>query len=156
VKPHLHVFKLLTERLKSLGFTRRGTSWWEIRRDGIWQRIHVHKFTFADSFRVHTAIHVAGIEDEARWFNGPNSHDGWFEEKNFGISIRRYDFHFHDSAESQVACANQLADYIERCVIPWFNKWSDANTLSSSRNSPLKEAARNHLKNSFSVPLGGP
>ena len=144
--PHQQVFKLLTNRLRPLGFERRRSTWWQIRDGRLWLRIHIHKFTFANSFRVHTALHVAGFEDEAVFFNGPTSHDGWFEERKFGFPVRRYDFNFQDNPESLTKCADELGDYVTRCVMPWFKKWSFEQKLLTASDSPLRDDTKECLK----------
>jgi hypothetical protein len=146
MKPHQRVFALLTKELKPLGFERRRTSWWQTRHGRTWHRIHIHKFTFTDSFRVHAAIHVTDLEDDAGSLNGPHSHDGWFEVRKLGFPIQCYDFGFRDSPESIAHCVQQLRGYIERCVLPWFEQWHDEDRLISHKNSPLRENARSWLR----------
>jgi hypothetical protein len=146
MKPHLQVFKILTERLKPLGFTKRGTSWWQRQSDLVWQRIHIHKFTFTENFRVHAAIHVFGSEDRAPSLNGIHSHDGWHEKKFVGVPVKRYDFAFQDNPESIRKSANELGDYIEDFVIPWFEKWKDEQLLLTDNKSPLHEQQKEFLR----------
>ncbi len=145
MKAYARVFSLLSERLVSLGFTRRGTAWWQLRNGRVWRRIHIHKFRAGDYFRVHAALHAVGLEDAAPWLNGPMSHDGWFEQKKDGM--RRYDFSFEDSAESLTACADELRGYIGDYVIPWFDSWLDEAKLVESPDSPLTSEAKAYLKN---------
>lgn len=146
MKTYQRVFKEVTSRLAPLGFEQHGTTWWQSRVGRIWRRIHVHKFRAGDYFRVHAALHAVGIEDEAPWLNGPHSFDGWFEEKKLGLRIRKYDFHFHDSAESIGRCADELRDYISRIVVPWFDRWSDEQKLIEAVDSPLTAEAKTFLK----------
>jgi len=73
------------------------------------------------------------------------SHDGWFEEKK--IRMRRYEFSFEDSAESQTVCADELCGYIRDCVIPRFDSWQDEAKLVESPDSPLTSEAKAYLKN---------
>jgi hypothetical protein len=144
MKAYEQVFSLLTKRLASLGFERRGSSWLQIQRGRIWRRIHIHKFRAGDYFRVHAALHAVGFEDEAPWLNGPMSHDGWFEEAKGGM--RRYDFSFEDTAESLSACADELRAYIEDCVMPWFDSWGEERELLEAPNSPLTAEAKAFLR----------
>jgi hypothetical protein len=141
VKAYQQIFKSLTKRLAPLGFERRGSSWWQRRNGYLWQRIHIHKFSYTESFRVHAAVHVTGLEDEAVWLNGMTSHDGWFEEN--GV---RYNFDFVEAAESLERTVNELSVFVEHCVVPWFSKWTDAKTLIESAQSPLTEEAKVYLK----------
>ena len=145
MKLHLQVFKCLSERLKPFSFTKRSTSWWQRKHNLIWQRIHIHKFTFANSFRVHSTIHVAGVEDEAVSLTGMHSNDGWFVRRRMGIPVRRYNFNFTDSTQSVTECGAELGDYIEECVIPWFDEWADEEVLVSNRKSPLHEPQKRFL-----------
>ena len=157
MKPHLQVFKRLTERLKLLRFTKRGTSWWQRKHGSLWQRVHIHKFTFAESFRVHSTIHIAGVEDEACSLTGIHSFDGWFERKRLGIPVRRFKFEYDDSPESISKCAVELSDYIEQCVIPWFEEWEDEKTLLTSSKSPLHDPQKQFLKElKFTTSLAHP
>ena len=146
MKTYKRVLNELNLRLKLLGFARRGSSWWQKQDGRVFHRIHIHKFSYGDFFRVHSAIHAIGIEDAAPWLNGPASRDGWYEDKRFGIPIRRYEFLFDDSTESIAKCADEIRDYIEKCAIPWFQEWKDENKLIESEESPLTKEAKVFLR----------
>jgi uncharacterized protein DUF4304 len=138
----------LTKSLKPLGFKRRKTSWWQIRSGRLWHRLHIHKFSHGNSFRVHAAIHACDFEDDAPWLNGPSSHDGWYEIKISDSTSRRFIFRFQNTPEDLKRCADELRDYIKICVLPWFNKWENENALLTESGSPLTAEAKEFFRNS--------
>ncbi len=145
MKPHHVIFKAYTAKVAQLGFARLRTAWWERKRGVLFQRIHIHKFTFTTSFRVHAAVHLVGFEEDAVWLNGLSSHDGWFEQRRLGIAIRRYCFDFTESSSSWEPCADELFHFTGDILVPWFEKWEDTSVLQTDPKSPLHERQRAYL-----------
>jgi hypothetical protein len=137
MKPHHEIFKLFTKQVERLGFSKLKTSWWERRGDVLLQKIHIHKFTFTTNFRVHAAVHLVGFEKDLCWLNGMHSHDGWFEKQVMGLPIGRYNFDYGESPASWQPAADNLFMFTKDVLVPWFEKWSDIERLTSDANSPL-------------------
>lgn len=145
MKPHHAIFKLYTEKISPLGFTRLRTAWWQRQRGVLFQRIHIHKYTFTSGFRVHTALHVVGFEEDAVWLNGLLADGSGVIGAGSEQPIRVYSFRFTESSSSWQLCAEELFDFTRDILIPWFDKWTDISTLQTDPNSPLHERQRAYL-----------
>ena len=145
MKPHQEIFKLFTKQIATLGFSKLKTNWWERRSDVILQKIHIHKFTFTTSFRVHAAIHLVGFEKDISELNGMHSQDGWFEKRVMGLPVGRYSFDYGESSASWQPAADNLFAFTKDVLLPWFNKWSDIERLTSEPDSPLNEGHKAFL-----------
>lgn len=164
VKPHLSIYKMFTERVSSLGFARLKTAWWERRRDLVLQKIHLHKFSYTTSFRVHAAVHVLGYDEDVHWLNGMCSHDGWFEKRPMRMPFRRhdldaseqYDFDYTEESSSWRRSADSLFDFTKEVLIPWFDRWPDISRLLSDSASPLRDGQRAFLRREMSSKSNGP
>jgi hypothetical protein len=146
LKPHLVILKSFTEQLAPVGFSRLKTSWWERKSGLFYQRIHVHKFTFTTSFRVHAALHLAGLDEEAVSLNGIYSCDGWFERRILGLPVGRHSFDYTESPDTWQRSADTLFLFARDVLLPWFDEWSDAARLQEKPDSPLNEQQKNFLK----------
>jgi hypothetical protein len=145
VKPHHSIFKIYSDQVSALGFSRLKTAWWERRQDLILQKIHIHKFTFTTSFRVHAAIHLDGFNEDVHWLNGMSSYDGWFERGILRLPVQRYTFDYSESSSSWVACAESLLDFTREILVPWFDQWPDTSSLQADPDSPLHDEQRAFL-----------
>jgi hypothetical protein len=132
---------MYTERVVDLGYSSRKSSWWQRQHLLIWQRIHIHKFTYGNSFRVHAAIHLVGF-DPIGWLNGIHSYSGWYESPD----TRRYTFSFTESSSSWQPCVDDLYDYTRDVLIPWFDQWTEMERLINDRKSPLTEEQKLYIK----------
>jgi uncharacterized protein DUF4304 len=144
VKPHLTIYRMFTKKVSDLGFTQKKTAWWQRQRGLLLQGIHLHKFSYTTSFRVHAAIHLAEFEPDAPWLNGLSSYDGWYEEGDASVLRRsnppvaqRYSFDFTESSGSWQPCADELFAFTRDVLIPWFDRWADMERLLSDPHSPL-------------------
>ena len=138
MKPHHTIFRHYTAKVESLGFTRLGTAWWERTHGALLQRIHIHKFTFTTSFRVHAPIHLIGFEQDVHWLNGMSSQDGYFEHRVLGLPVRRYSFRFTESSSTWEPCADSLVRFTRDILIPWFDKWTDISALRTATCFPAR------------------
>ena len=145
MKPHHSIFKLYTERVASLGFGRLKTAWWERKAGILLQRIHIHKFTFTTSFRVHAAIHLDGFGGDVDWLNGMSSHDGWYERRLLGLPVSRYTFDYTESSSSWQPSADNLFEFTRDVLVPWFERWSEVSVLQARSDSPLHETQKSYL-----------
>jgi hypothetical protein len=136
---------MFTDKVAELGFTRERTAWWKRRRGAVIQGIHLHKFSFTTSLRVHAAIHLAGFDaPDAPWLNGMSSYDGWYEEGDTRVLrrtnspvARRYSFDYTESSGSWQPCAAELFAFTRDILISWFDRWGDMERLLKDANSPL-------------------
>ena len=146
---------MFTQRVAALEFLRLRTAWWERRRNLVIQRIHIHKFTFTTSFRVHAALHLVGFDKDIHWLNGMNSYDGWYEDRGNrsafrrsdppAPSARRYSFDYTKSSASWEPCADELFAFTRDILIPWFGRWTDKERLLKDAHSPLAQEQKTFL-----------
>jgi hypothetical protein len=129
----------------SLGFVRLKTAWWERKEGMLLQMIHIHKFTFTTSFRVHAANHLEGFDEDVHWLNGMSSHDGWYERHILGLPVRLYTFDYTESSSSWQPSADILFEFTRDILIPWIEKWSDVSVLQTRSDSPLNETQKSYL-----------
>ena len=151
MKPHHEIFKMFAKQVSPLGFTQLKTTWWERRKDLILQKIHIHKFSFTTSFRVHAALHLVGFGKDVDWLNGMSSHDGWYEKKIMGLPISRYDFKYTESSASWPHAADNLFEFTKEVLVPWFERWSDFDRLKSAADSPLDGEQKAFLAQSENI-----
>jgi hypothetical protein len=154
VKPHLAIYRMFTDKVDDLGFKRDRTSWWKRKSGALIQGIHLHKFSFTTSFRVHAAIHLADFDaPDAPWLNGMSSYDGWYEaprpsgpfQRSEPPVVRRYSFDYTESSGSWQPCADELFAFARDILIPWFDRWADVGRLLKDAHSPLTDDQRAFL-----------
>ena len=152
MKPHLAIYRMFTAKVAELGFAHSRTAWWQRQHDFLLQGIHLHKFSFTASFRVHAAIHLAEVERDSPSLNGMYSYDGWYEAGDRSVLrranrplARRYTFDFTESAASWQPCADELFAYTRDVLIPWFDRWASIERLLTDSHSPLTATQRTLL-----------
>lgn len=145
MKPHLSIYKMYSEQVLLLGFSRLSTAWWQRKKGLILQKIYIHKFSVTTNFRVHAAIHLVGFDQDAHWLNGIYSHDGGFDRHVPEFPFRRYNFNFAESQNTWQSSADNLLEFTKDILIPWFDKWSDINLLQKDPNSPLNDEQKRFL-----------
>lgn len=146
---------MFTDEVSDLGFTRDRTSWWKRTSGILVQAIHIHKFSFTTSFRVHSAIYLADFDaPDAPWLNGLSSYDGWYEtarpsgpfRRSDAPLARRYSFEYTESPGSWQPCADELFAYTRDILVPWFESWSHMDRLRYDAHSPLTRDQMTFLK----------
>ena len=145
MKSNFRIYKIYSERISPLGFSRLKTAWWQRKKGLVLQMIYIHKFSFTTNFRVHATIHIAGFEEDAHWLNGVCSPDGWYEPRFLGLPLRRIRFGYTESQSSWQSSADNLYKFTEEVIIPWFKKWQDIGSLLKDSNSPLDERQKAFL-----------
>lgn len=132
------VVRLLANKLKSLGFQRTKTSFFTRPNAHALEFVHIHKFTFAPSFRVHFGIRVRSDDSPSAHLNGPSS-DAIADPEI--PKRRRYNFDFGADEASWESCAEGML----QCVLiegsQWFSSMERPELLLSS-DSPLAPEAR--------------
>lgn len=136
------VARLLANKLKPLGFERTKTSFYTRPKPLVIEFVHLHKFSFEASFRVHFGVRVRTDDFPGAHLNGPSSDE--MRDSN-DHSLRRYDFSFGADPASLDACAEEIL----RCVLEegavWFASMESQERLLSP-SSPLTHEARTALQ----------
>jgi hypothetical protein len=145
------VLRLLATKLRTLGFQRTKSTFFTRSSQNLLEFVHVHKFSFAPSFRVHFGIRVRSEEFPAAHLNGTSS-DEIGDPASLGQ--RRYRFEFGTEEESWELCAQEMYKCAAAEGLHWFKSLSDTALLLSPA-SPLtakaKEALRVELQNPRNV-----
>jgi hypothetical protein len=145
------VLRLLAKKLRTFGFQRTKSTFFTRSSQHLLEFVHVHKFTFAPSFRVHFGLRVRSEDFPAAHLNGPSS-DEMIDPANPGQ--RRYRFEFGTGEESWELCAQEMYQCAAAEGLQWFKSMSDTAVLLSPA-SPLsakaKEALRLELQNPCNV-----
>ena len=129
------VRRRLARALRASGFERTKTSLF-IRPRPLWiEFIHLHKYSFGPSFRVHLGIRLLNDPFEAVALNGLDSHsEGWFI-LDYGAS-----------PESIVSCAEEIGRFCLQVGEPWFARWREPSQLLTSADSPLNDSEKGALE----------
>lgn len=154
MKPHHAIYRMFTTEVAELGFARDRTAWWKRTSGALVQGIHLHKFSFTTSFRVHSAIHLAEFDaPDAPWLNGMSSYDGWYESprpsgpfrRDEPPLARRYSFDYTKAPGTWQPVADELFAFTRDVLVPWFERWTDMKRLLTETNSPLTHGQRAFL-----------
>jgi len=132
------VARLLANKLKPLGFERTKTSIFTRSRPLIIEFVHIHKFSFEASFRVHFGVRVRTDNFPGAHLNGPSSDEMRDPEDQ---SRRRYTFSFGPDAASWNECAEEILQCVLQEGTAWFASMEDLERLLSP-SSPLTHEAR--------------
>lgn len=116
------VLRRLAKQLESAGFRRTKPTFFTRTSLPIIEFIHLHKFTFDSSFRVHMGLRVVNDPFVAIALNGPDS----------DAQRARYDLKYREDEESVDCCARNIADFVSAVAEPWFESWRDRRLLASS------------------------
>jgi len=142
------VLRLLARALKPLGFERTKPTFFT--RPGLFviEFVHVHKYTFAASFRIHFGVRVRSDEFPAAGLNGPCA-DGIPDPESPGL--RLHDFDFTPNELSWKSCADFMLQHIATEGLTWFASMTDPTSLLSE-GSPLTQNARLALRREIEFP----
>lgn len=136
------VARLLANKLKPLGFQRTKTSIYTRPNPLVLEFVHIHKFSFEPSFRVHFGIRVRTDDFPGAHLNGPSS-DEIRDPKD--PSRRRYRFSFEPDSASLEACAEEILQCVLAEGSTWFSSVDTPERLLSP-TSPLTPVARAALQ----------
>lgn len=85
-----------------------------IKKEGDWYLvIHLHKFSFAPAFRIHTALRHINDSFEAIALNGPDSD-----------VPKKYRIVFSDDLESLNKCVGEMMKFVHEVSFEWFKEMS--------------------------------
>jgi hypothetical protein len=126
------VLRRLAKQLEPAGFRRTKPTFFTRTSLPVIEFIHLHKFTFDSSFRVHMGLRVVNDPFVAIALNGPDS----------DAHRLRYDLRYHEDEESIDRCTQNIAAFMSVVARPWFESWRDRRLLACSSRSPLAAEAR--------------
>lgn len=132
------VARILAKKLRSLGFQRTKTSIFTRPQAHVLEFVHIHKFTFAPSFRVHFGVRVRTDEFPGAYLNGQSSDEIADPEVP---NRRRYDFNFDPEDSSFESCAEEIYQYVLAEGLAWFASVEKPEVLLSPK-SPLSPEAK--------------
>ncbi|NOU73735.1 hypothetical protein GC098_20315 [Paenibacillus sp. LMG 31458] len=119
--------KKLALSLKQFDFKRtKPTFYTRLKKDRI-EFLHLHKFSFDTSFRVHVGVRFLCDSFEAVALNGIDS--DFFRPE--------YNFVFGQDEESVYRCVSEMLRFIQSKGFKWFEDWSNHATLLNAENSPI-------------------
>ena len=142
------VLRLLAGMLKPFGFQRTKPTFFTRPGKYVIEFVHVHKYTFAASFRIHFGVRVRSDEFPAAGLNGPSS-DGIPDPESPGR--RLYDFDFTAEEVSWKRCADLMLECINNEGLSWFASMANPTALLSS-GSPLTQNAQMALQREMESP----
>jgi len=128
------VLRRLANILKKHDFIRTKPSFFVRERGPLIEFIHIHKFSFGPSFRLHVCLRV--INDPRDWvallgfdsdlYCRPNSPNG-----------KKYNFSYHVKNETIERCVVNIHEFINEVAEPWYEKWRNPVTHFSDPGSPF-------------------
>lgn len=136
------IMRQLAKHLASAGYRRSKPSFFTRPSLPIIEFVHIHKFTFVPSFRIHMGVRVVHDPFSAIALNGPTSDAYRGQHSPAGV---HYNFRYHDDQDSVDRCARNLAEFVFAVAEPWFQSCRNRGVLASSTESPLSAEARTAL-----------
>ena len=133
------VLRQLAKNLASAGFRRTKPTFFTRLSLPVIEFVHLHKFTFEPSFRIHLGIRVVNDPLSAVALNGATSDEYRGQNSPAGV---HYNFRFHEAQETLDRCASNVAEFISTIAEPWFQSCRNHEALASSPKSPLNAEAR--------------
>lgn len=95
-----------------------------VKNNGRWyQAVHIHKFSFTPSFRVHIVLRYSHDQFKEIALNGPTSD-----------TYKEYKTNFSDDSESITKCVAEIKRFIVDIGFQWFKK-----TLSLDKENIFKK-----------------
>jgi hypothetical protein len=142
------VLRLLAKKLKPLGFERTKPTFFTRSGQYVLEFVHVHKFTFGPTFRVHFGVRVRSDNFVAAHLNGPDS--GSIVDPAMP-GLRRYRFSFTPNEASWESCAEAMLECVSTEGLRWFASLANPTALLSSE-SPLSPSAISALQRELEEP----
>lgn len=116
------VLRQVARRLRGIGLVRTKSTFFTRSGQHVIEFLHVHKFSFAPSFRLHLGVRVISDVFDACELNGP---------------VGSHGFDYGPADDSVAACADRALDYVVTVAEPWFQSWRDLDRLLSAPDTPL-------------------
>ena len=143
------VLRFLEKKLKPLGFERTKPTFFTRSGPYVLEFVHVHKFTFGPTFRVHFGVRVRSDDFAAAHLNGPDS-DSIVDPTMPGL--RRYRFSFTPNEASWESCAEAMLECVSTDGLHWFASLANQTALLSSE-SQLSPSAISALQRELEEPF---
>ena len=137
------VLRRVAKHLRPHCFDRTKTTFFTEPHEHVIQFIHIHKFTFSPSFRVHVGIRVLNDLFPAAALNGPDS-DAYTRPNS--PNGKKYNLRFHKTDESVESCAENIVEWWVEVGVPWFEQFSSTDALLNAPNSPLQDESQARLR----------
>jgi hypothetical protein len=134
VSSHQKLLRNLPKLLSLLGFSKSTPIFYYRLNEYTIEFVHVHKFSFTSSYRIHFGIRVINDSFDAIHLNGPDSTK--YTTKKF-IFRKISSFNYNETPESIEECAHNIYLFCEKIGEPWFSQWRRPENLLSHKNSPL-------------------
>jgi hypothetical protein len=142
------VLRLLAGMLKPFGFQRTKPTFFTRPGTYVIEFVHVHKYTFAASFRVHFGVRVRSDEFPAAGLNGPCT-DGIPDPDAPGRRLHAFDFTADEVSWKR--CAELMLQCITNEGLSWFASIANPTALLSP-GSPLTRNAQLALQREVESP----
>ena len=126
------VLRLLAKRLRPLGFERTKPTFFVRPGNVLLEFVHIHKYSFGPSFRLHLGVRIRFDQFVAQALNGP-AFDGTPGANEPGAQGR---FNYRSDVETIAACAEAMAQTVETAGSHWFDTMSNPERLLSIYRSP--------------------
>lgn len=130
------VLRRAARLLVALGYNRTKPSFFTRERVHTIEFVHIHKFSYRPSFRVHVAIRVLNVDTDFIVLNGLSSDPYRPAERP---NDKSYDLSFGIDESSLETCAQNIFDFVRDVGEPWFLNWNDPDTLINRSTSPLDD-----------------
>lgn len=136
------VLRMLAKALAPLGFTRTKPSFFTRGSDLVVEFVHIHKYTFGPTFRIHFGVRVLNDAWPNVALNGPCV-DGILNSESSRYTAR---FEFAPDSTSMAECAQLMANVIRLQGEPWFTAMRPLEELLDSPESPLRTDGKAALR----------
>jgi hypothetical protein len=140
---HGKVLRRVAGLLAPLGFRRAKTTFFIHPQEWVIEFIHLHKYSFAPSYRVHLGIRVLNDVFPAQALNGLDSHAYTCAVSPNGSHYR---LEFGPDQASIQECSAEIRRWCSDVGSPWFNKFRDPHALLTGSASPLGENEKARLR----------
>ena len=140
---HRKVLGRVAKLLPKLGLERRKTTFFVCRQELVIEFVHLHKYFFAPSYRIHLGVRVLNDRFPAASLNGPDSHAYTCPDSPNGS---RYVLDFTSDDASIRRCSEKIHRWCAEVGMPWFCRYHDPHVLLSDAASPLAKEEKAWLE----------
>jgi len=140
------ILRRLAKQLKDNDFKRTKPTFYVREIGNLIEFIHIHKYSFSPSFRVHICVRVL---NDPRDFIALLGIDSAAYGKPDSPSGKKYNFSYHVADETIDRCVNNIYEFINEVAEPWYAKWHDNSALIHSVESPLPTEDKGALKSAI-------
>ncbi len=139
---HGKILRRVAKLLAPLGFRRAKVTFFVRRQKWVVEFIHLHKYRFGPSYRIHLGIRVLNDVFPAQALNGPDSHAYTCPGSPNGS---RYNLDFESDQDSFERCAAEICRWCSEVGVPWFKRFQEPRVLLTDPVSPLREDVKARL-----------